>query len=125
MSSTARDIDCGTDLVEENKELQRDLASLRVRTRTLLRALNDHSGRTLAVVGVFGRGETVDKVVALARIAEELDEVPAVRFTRDRAGRINGVEMALLERPPVEDHDAGFRTLAHLALGMAVVGDES
>lgn len=108
------------DLIEEHAALDRDLTSARMRARTMFRALNDRAGRTVAVVGVFGRGDTVDRIVRAAQIAEALGHVPAIRFIRTAAGEINGIELALLERDepanPDAGHDEGFRMLAQMAV---------
>ena len=108
------------DLIAANAALERELKSSRARARTMFRALNEQSGRTLAAVGVFGRGQTVERVVRAAQIAESLGEVPAIRFLRDERGDINGVEIALLERAEPaaagEEYEAGFRLLAQMAV---------
>jgi len=75
--------------------LQQDNRSLQARCSTLTRALNDKTGVTV-VAGVFGRGQTVDKLVGYARAYESLGFVPAIRFLRDKAGNVNGVELAIL-----------------------------
>lgn len=111
-------------MIDDRAALERELTLARIRNRTMFRALNNRAGRTLVVVGVFGRGVTVDHVVHTARIAESLGEVPAIRFIRDAAGSINGIELALLEHEPdvsaQDECEAGFRILAQ----MAVIGGD-
>ena len=136
MSSTARDIDCGApdmvsadfaqDLMQKNTHLERALKSARARNAQLWRALNEQQGRTVCIVGVYGRGETVERIVQAAQMSEEWGRIPVIRYLRDREGQINGLEMAHVERPAPsgDEHDPAFRMMAQLALGMAVVSGE-
>lgn len=108
-----------SEFITEQEELRREVLIARLRMRAMFRAMNDQAGRTLAVVGVFGRGDTVERIVRAAQTAEALGQVPALRFLRDVRGEINGVEMAILERPQTaaeEEFDAGFRVLAQMAV---------
>jgi hypothetical protein len=96
--------------------LEQENAALARRLFTTQRALNSLSGHTV-VAGVFGRGQTVDKVIGYARAYEALGFVPAIRFLRDKAGNVNGVELAILT-----DHSSPSLELVREADG-ADLGD--
>ena len=98
-------------------QLERDLRSLRVRNRALINARHDLAP-AMAVVGTFAKGQSVERILGAANTCELLGAVPAIRFVRNLALEIIGIELAILAdgAPPVDDC---FRGLVSLG-GMAV-----
>lgn len=83
------------DLIAEVARLEREIKSARIRNAALLRALN---GATPAVpAATFRGGSHTASLLLLAQAYEGTGRVPALRFTRDAAGRIVGIELAVLQ----------------------------
>jgi limonene-1,2-epoxide hydrolase len=114
-------IDHVHDAVTRAMLAERDLASARLRNRTLLRALNDLVTVSEPIATIRGTA-LVAPFLAAARTVEAFGEVPVLRFARDAAGVIVGIELALIER-----EDTGSAPLASPVEfgGMAVVGDDA
>jgi hypothetical protein len=104
--------------------LERDNRSLRSRTRVMEAALLNIRPRAQditpapVVVGVYGQGTTVERIIDDARTCEALGDVPLIRFLRNTSSVIIGVELAYLPGV-IEDDDGAFdptyRVLALLA----------
>ena len=107
------------DAIARAESLERDLKAARVRLRTLTRALNDgvRVGEPIATARALS---LVGKFIQAANIAELMGESPAVRFSRNADGVIDGLSLALLVR---DDDDAPlYLADAPVAFGgMAVV----
>jgi hypothetical protein len=110
-------------LTDQVAQLERDLCSLRVRNRALINARNEMAP-SMNVVGTFPKRQTVERIIGAAQTCEELGAVPAIRFVRNLAQEIIGIELAVLT-DEVRLIDDGFRVLVALG-GMAVsAGDPS
>ena len=110
------------DAIARAESLERDNRALRVRNRALLRALNE--GVRVGAPSFTARPRArVADVIQAANIAELMGESPAVRFSRNADGVIDGLSLALLVR---DDGDAPlYLADAPVAFGgMAVVGGD-
>lgn len=106
-----------SELSDQVAELERDLRSLRVRNRALINARHDMTP-AMSIVGTFPKGQTVERIIGAAKTCELLGSVPAIRFVRNLAQEIVGIELAVLvdAAHPIDD---GFAHLVALG-GMAV-----
>ena len=100
------------------EQLERNTRSLVARNRALIKARNDLTP-VMYSVGTFNAAQSMERAIRAAQTCEALGVVPAVRFVRNEANDITGIELvAMTETPDVIDD--GFRMLAAIG-GMAVV----